>query len=113
MNTTLPFSDVNIVMVTDVHSWVGGHGRHEDLDADYGDVWSFYHRLAQTHADQDLYFVMNGDFVDGTGLSTIPPALLTPILEHMPWAAVNIGNHELYYDGTWSNSMVWPTLCMT
>ncbi|KAI2510929.1 hypothetical protein MHU86_3550 [Fragilaria crotonensis] len=43
---------------------------------------------------------MNGDFTDGTGLSAYPPSHLTPILEKMPWDALNIGNHELYVNST-------------
>lgn len=97
--TQLPLNDVNIVALTDVHSWVAGHGYHEpNMNADYGHVLSFYQQL-QTICEQegrDLFFVMNGDFMDGTGLTTNPPSLLVPILEHMPWDALNIGNHELY-----------------
>lgn len=103
-NVSLPLGDINVVVVTDVHSWVAGHARHgEPFDADYGDVLSFFRRL-QAHPtfvseNRDLFFVMNGDFVDGTGLSTVPPTYLTPILRQMPWDAVNIGNHELYHNG--------------
>ena len=103
MSTTLPLGDINIVAVTDVHSWVAGHGRKEPhLNADYGDVMSFYQHLTDAANDQgkDVFFVMNGDFVDGTGLSTIPPDHLTPILEQMPFHAVNMGNHELYHNET-------------
>jgi 2',3'-cyclic-nucleotide 2'-phosphodiesterase (5'-nucleotidase family) len=118
----LPLGDINIVVVTDVHSWVAGHGRNEpepnSHNADYGHVLSFYQRLQQYVIEQnvdgdddkntndknqhpmDLFFFMNGDFMDGTGLSTIPPDKLTPILQHMPWDAVNLGNHELYHNGT-------------
>jgi 2',3'-cyclic-nucleotide 2'-phosphodiesterase (5'-nucleotidase family) len=49
---------------------------------------------------RDLFFVMNGDSVDGTGLSEYPPTHLEPLLQHMPWDAMNIGNHELYHDET-------------
>lgn len=109
----LPLGDINVVIVTDVHSWVAGHSRHELLDATYGDVVSFYRRLheqvrqrdRQQNSKQALFFVMNGDFVDGTGLSAIPPVHLTPILQRMPWDAVNMGNHELYYNGTLPNAM--------
>lgn len=73
----LPLQDVNILVVTDVHSWVAGHGFHEPgLNADYGDVLSFYQRLKEEH---DVLFVMNGDFMDGTGLSTIPPSVSLPM----------------------------------
>ena len=91
------------MVLTDVHSWVAGHLPHApNNDADYGDVLSFYEHL-QTRCrreEKDLFFVMNGDFVDGTGLSTEPPEYLTPILKKMPWDAINIGNHELYKNST-------------
>ena len=102
-STTLPLGDINVVVVTDDHSWVAGHGRHEPaLDADYGDVLSFYQglRKAADRVGKDVFFVMNGDFMDGTGLSTIPPDHLLPILEQMPFDAINIGNHELYHNET-------------
>ena len=98
-------NDINIVVVTDVHSWVAGHGRHEGphhLNADYGDILSWYRHLQTTvkKAGKDVFFVMNGDFLDGTGLSQVPPEHLTPILQRMPFAAVNLGNHEIYYNGS-------------
>ena len=96
----LPMGDINVVVLTDVHSWVGGHGRHDsELDADYGDVLSFWERL-KAHCDdngKDLWLVNNGDFVHGTGISaTGDPSSLIPVLEKMPWDAINCGNHELY-----------------
>ena len=98
---TLPFNEINILILTDVHSWVGGHSPNEPLlNADYGDVLSFYERLYEycETSSGDLYFVMNGDWIDGTGLSMNGDAYsLTQILEKMPWNAVNIGNHELYH----------------
>lgn len=98
----LILQDINFLVVTDVHSWVAGHPHNETLNADYGDVFSFYERLKNRSIDEekDLFFVMNGDFMDGTGLSTYPPEYLTPILQHMPWDALNIGNHELYKNAT-------------
>lgn len=91
---------INVLIVTDVHSWVAGHVHEPEKDVDYGDVLSFYERLKAYCDDngQDLFFVMNGDFMDGTGLSTVPPEQLLPIIEQMPFDALNIGNHELYYD---------------
>jgi 2',3'-cyclic-nucleotide 2'-phosphodiesterase (5'-nucleotidase family) len=99
----LPWGDVNVVVTTDVHSWVAGHGRHEPaLDADYGDVLSFYQHLQAeaTAAGTDVFWVMNGDFVDGTGLSTVPPTHLLPLLTRLPFSAINLGNHELYHNET-------------
>eukprot|EP00549_Striatella_unipunctata_P025862 CAMPEP_0118713418 /NCGR_PEP_ID=MMETSP0800-20121206/25501_1 /TAXON_ID=210618 ORGANISM="Striatella unipunctata, Strain CCMP2910" /NCGR_SAMPLE_ID=MMETSP0800 /ASSEMBLY_ACC=CAM_ASM_000638 /LENGTH=553 /DNA_ID=CAMNT_0006618859 /DNA_START=86 /DNA_END=1747 /DNA_ORIENTATION=+ len=99
---SLPLGEINVLILTDVHSWVGGHNEHEpQLNADYGSVLSFYEQLKdimKNELDKDLFFVMNGDFRDGTGLSTSPPHALVPILERMPWDAVNMGNHELYDD---------------
>lgn len=130
----LPFGDINVVILTDVHSWLGSHRRQEPYyDADLGNVLSFWERL-KNHCDgygnisantpittvsaggirtkpehdgpaslthRDIFFVNNGDFVDGTGLSqTVDgdnnPAYLIPLLEKMPYDAVNVGNHELY-----------------
>lgn len=123
----LPVGDVNIVVVTDVHGWVAGHqtittndnyhdnnstGSRSRRTADYGDIVSFYRRLQEQFAVASafdvhdgeneptaLLFVMNGDFMDGTGLSTVPPTHLLPLLRRMPWDAINVGNHELYQNG--------------
>ena len=101
---SLPFGDVNVLVLTDVHSWIAGHERHEsELNVDYGDVLSFYQYLKeyiQKYNQGDLLLVMNGDFMDGTGLSTEPPTHLTPLLEQMPWDLINMGNHELYFNET-------------
>ncbi|OEU21815.1 Metallo-dependent phosphatase [Fragilariopsis cylindrus CCMP1102] len=80
----LPFGDINIVVLTDLHSWLGGHSRQEPhYDADLGDVLSFWENL-KDHCDaygddddddepqnqhRDIFFVNNGDFIHGTGLS--------------------------------------------
>ena len=96
----LPFGDINVVILTDVHSWVAGHGRQEpELDADFGAVLSFYERLKE-HCDKNgmnLFFVSNGDWAHGTGLTSPgDPSSFLPLLEKMPWDAINCGNHELY-----------------
>jgi len=98
----LDLGEINVLVLTDVHSWVAGNPHLPNNDADYGDVLSFYEHLLEICNKQgkDLFFVMNGDFMDGTGLSTNPPAYLTPILQRMPWDAINIGNHELYKNST-------------
>ena len=86
--------DINVLVLTDTHSWVGGHARQESpkLTADYGDVLSLYKHLKQ-HCDEqgnDLWFVMNGDWIDGTGLAQGgDPSSLLPLLQKMPWDAVN------------------------
>ena len=99
----LTFGDINVVVVTDVHSWIYSHYHTEDhdpvLDANYGHVISFVERLKALESDKDIWFVMNGDFIDGTGLSYKEFAL-TPILEQMPWDALTVGNHELYKNST-------------
>lgn len=65
----LPWGDVNVMVVTDVHSWIGGHIHESEHNADYGDVLSFYEHLkaySQKHG-YDLWFVNNGDWLHGTG----------------------------------------------
>ncbi len=94
----LPFGDINLVVLTDDHSWIGGHGQKEPyFNADYGDVLSFYQHL-KSYCDaneKDLWFVMNGDWIDGTGLSLDGDIqYITPLIEKMPFDVVNTGNHE-------------------
>lgn len=59
----LSLGDINVMVLTDVHSWVAGHLPHIPRnDADYGDVLSFYEHL-QTRCkreEKDIFFVMNG-----------------------------------------------------
>jgi 2',3'-cyclic-nucleotide 2'-phosphodiesterase (5'-nucleotidase family) len=98
-------NDVNIVVVTDVHSWVAGHGRHEPyyLNADDGDLLSWYEHLqaAILAAGKHVFLVNNGDIVDGTGLTQVPePRRLLPIIQKMPFSAMNMGNHEIYHNAT-------------
>ena len=102
VDVDLPFGDINVLVLTDVHSWVGGHGSNEPgQNANYGNVLSFYQRVHDHCASKgmDLWFVVNGDWIDGTGLSLNGNIeYLTPLLERMPWDALNVGNHELYKD---------------
>lgn len=105
---TLPLSDINVVIVTDVHSWVAGHAvpknpPHGEIErtADYGDVLSFVEHFKSymmvSQPEKDIWFVMNGDWIDGTGLAMNGNAeSLIPILEKMDFDAVTVGNHELY-----------------
>lgn len=98
-NPDLPFGDINVIVVTDVHSHIAGHPHEPDRSADYGDVLSFYQHV-KSYCDaqgSDLWFFMNGDWIHGTGLAMDGNAsMLVPLLEHMPWDAINLGNHETY-----------------
>lgn len=93
-------------MVTDVHGWIAGqHARHEpQLNLDFGDLVSLYERLQECMIDLeeekqgDWFLLFNGDFMDGTGLSTVPPEYLAPLLQQVPFSALNVGNHELYFN---------------
>jgi len=98
----LPFGDINIIVLTDVHSFVGGHPHEEDRNADLGDVLSFYQHVKAYCDSQgaDLWFFMNGNWVRGTGLAMDGNAtMLVPLIEEMPWDAVNLGNDEAYKSG--------------
>ena len=91
-----------MIVLTDVHTWIGGHGRQEPyVNVDYCDVLSFYEHVKE-YCNQnqiDLWFVSNGDFVHGTGLSRWGDvSSLVPLIEKMPWDALTSGNHELYKD---------------
>ena len=100
---SLTIQSINIVILTDDHSWVQGHGRHEpSLNADYGHILSFYQRLKE-HVENldtkpDLYLVNNGDFLHGTMLGDDPPEHLVGILERMPFDVATVGEHELIND---------------
>jgi 2',3'-cyclic-nucleotide 2'-phosphodiesterase (5'-nucleotidase family) len=121
---TLPLSDINVVIVTDVHSWVGGHvlppldknSHVPRRTADYGDVLSFVEHLknyvyyssqsSEGAEERDVWFVMNGDWIDGTGLAMNGDAQhLIPILEKMNFDAVTVGNHELYMNSVIAQMM--------
>ena len=86
-----------------------GHARDHDatspLDADFGDVLSFYQRLRERveatdlggdgNNAPDLYLVMNGDFLRGTLLGADPPRSLPSLLARLPYDAVAVGEHDL------------------
>jgi 2',3'-cyclic-nucleotide 2'-phosphodiesterase (5'-nucleotidase family) len=99
--------DINILHLTDVHSFVAGN-RHEGVDADYGDLVSFISHMRDRARERgvELFVVNTGDLVDGTGMSDATPVageFLTPILRMVPYDALTIGNHELYEDSTVEN----------
>ena len=100
--------DINIVHVTDVHSWLSGHLHEPANEADYPDVLAlFQHLEARAHAQgRDIFLFNSGDIVDGTGLAgatAVDGAALTPIIRQMPFAALTCGNHELYINSTVEN----------
>jgi 2',3'-cyclic-nucleotide 2'-phosphodiesterase (5'-nucleotidase family) len=94
----LPWSDINLLVITDDHSWIGGHERTDSyLNAGYGEVLSFYQHLKAycDSSNKDLFLVMNGDWIDGTGLSLDGEiSHLVPLIQKMPFDVVNTGNHE-------------------
>ena len=75
----LHFGDINVIILTDVHSFVGGHSSvHEpNLNADYGHVLSFFQHVQNEigAVNGNVFLVNNGDFMDGTGLTTNPPSV--------------------------------------
>ena len=96
----LPFGDINIISVTDVHSFVGGHKHEVDRNADYGDLLSFYQHVKQYCDEQgsDVFFFNVGDWIHGTGLAMDGNAtMLLPLLKQMPWDGITLGNHEAYH----------------
>lgn len=97
----LPFSDINIMVVSDVHSFVGGHPHEPDRNANFGDLFSFHERL-KTHCEAqnkgDLWLFENGDWLHGTGLAMDGNATnLLPILKAMPWDSLTMGRQEATY----------------
>ena len=77
---------------------MAGHERKEPyLNVDYGELLSFFKTL-KSISDQtprDLFFVMNGDWIDGTALSLNGDiSSLIPLIQKMPFDVVNTGNHE-------------------
>lgn len=109
----LPLHDVNLLAVTDVHSWIFGgdmeapQGANHSFmqDAGFGDLISFVsHVRAQANAvGKDVFLFDNGDIVDGTGLSNVFDdhcSALLPLYQRVPFDALNCGNHELYDNRT-------------
>ena len=107
----LQLSDVNLFVVTDVHSFISSHLHDDGLcgakrcDADFGHLVSFMEhvREAADAEKKDVFMFDNGDVVDGTGLSTatkIDGSAVFPLLTALPLDALNCGNHELYQSTT-------------
>jgi len=107
------FGDVNLLIITDAHSWIAGHN-HDDhnpmLNAGYGEIASAVAHVKDMAATdgKDVFFVNNGDHVEGSGLSDasmyLPPYIhgfnLFPLIQLMPFDALTIGNHDVYDDST-------------
>jgi hypothetical protein len=97
----LPFGDINLLILSDVHSFVGGHPHEPDRNADYGDFFSFHERLKQfcnVKKQADLWLLNNGDFLHGSGLAMDGNAtMLLPIIQSIPWDGYTIGDHEATY----------------
>ena len=106
------FSDINLVVVTDAHSWISSHIHPDNtppLTATYGDISSAVHHLKERAAleGKDVFFLNNGDHVEGSGLSDASVYTngvhgydLFPLIGMMPFDALNIGNHDLYDNAT-------------
>ncbi|GMH82114.1 hypothetical protein TrVE_jg12982 [Triparma verrucosa] len=105
-------NDINILVVTDAHSWISKH-IHDDhdpvLNADYGSIASAYLNLKSLASEtgKDVFLLNNGDHVEGSGLSDasvytngIHGYDLFPLIGMMPFDALNIGNHDLYDNST-------------
>ena len=89
----LVLSDVNIVVTTDMHSWIEGRPHQPHLNATIADMVSMYEALKATAALQgkDVFLFDNGDINDGTGLSATAANhvdFLAPVLQQvMPFTA--------------------------
>lgn len=98
------FRDVNILVVTDTHSWLAAHMHNDQAppaNATIGNITNFVSTMkAQAKLEgRDVFFFDNGDVVDGTGLSNAAETNgqeLFPLLMEIPFDAMSIGNHELY-----------------
>ena len=93
-----------ILHLTDTHGWINGHLHQPDLDADFGDLYSFISHL-KNYADKSKYseFLVldTGDLIEGTGLSDATPIHgqdISPIAQQIPYDAMTVGNHDLGHD---------------
>ncbi|KAL1931515.1 hypothetical protein VTP01DRAFT_9658 [Rhizomucor pusillus] len=97
----LEWGDINFIHTTDIHGWLEGHLLQESYTGDLGDFYSFVVRMKEKsrRLKKDLFIVDTGDTHDGNGLSdtTNPHGAVTqPMLLHIPYDILAIGNHELY-----------------
>eukprot|EP00747_Dinoflagellata_sp_TGD_P083847 gnl/TRDRNA2_/TRDRNA2_162280_c0_seq2.p1 gnl/TRDRNA2_/TRDRNA2_162280_c0~~gnl/TRDRNA2_/TRDRNA2_162280_c0_seq2.p1 ORF type:complete len:578 (-),score=72.37 gnl/TRDRNA2_/TRDRNA2_162280_c0_seq2:80-1813(-) len=106
----LHIQDVNIVVTTDLHSWIDGRPHQPHLNATIADMVNAveYLREAAAKLGKDVFVFDNGDINDGTGLSSIAGNhidYLAPLLRQVPYDALNCGNHELYQRGDGKNNL--------
>ena len=98
---TIQLGDVNMLITTDLHSWIEGRTHESLLNASLAHVVSALDHLRKA-ADvekRDVFFFDNGDINDGTGLSATAPdhvEFLAPVMQSARYDALNLGNHELY-----------------
>lgn len=97
----LQLADVNLVVTTDLHSWLEGRRHEPHLNATLGHAVELVLRLRQaaTRQRRDIFFLDNGDINDGTVLSASAAdhvAYLAPLMAAAGYDALNLGNHELY-----------------
>ena len=86
----------HIPSISHTKGWVEGHIKEPSYSADWGDVYSFIHRMKHKahHEGRDLLVVDSGDLHDGTGLSdtTIPDGEITDeIFKYLDYDLLSIG----------------------
>jgi 2',3'-cyclic-nucleotide 2'-phosphodiesterase (5'-nucleotidase family) len=104
----LKLSDINLVVTTDMHSWIEARKHEPHLNASIADLETMVGTLRALASAQgkDVFLFDNGDINDGTGLSaaaTNHVDYLAPLLQTVSYDALNCGNHELYARGDGHN----------
>lgn len=102
-----PVGDFNLLILTDLHGWLGGHRYNKNeygqwgdkksvSDATYGDIYSIYTNYKKQYEarGKPLYLVMNGDFYNGTGLAQNAKQL-AELVAKMPFDAFSTSGQEL------------------
>ena len=104
------FSDINLVVTTDMHSWLDGRPHQPHLNASIADLETMVGKLREAAAAEgkDVFLFDNGDVNDGTGLSASAGNHvdhLAPLLQRESYDALNCGNHELFARGDGHNDL--------
>ena len=104
----LVLSDINLLVTTDMHSWLEGRKHQPQLNASIADLETMAGMLRERAAAEgkDVFLFDNGDINDGTGLSASAVNhvdYLTALLRTVSYDALNCGNHELYARGDGHN----------